>query len=264
MPLYLVVTPERREKSTRVLSALGAGWRDGARLITDERPPVDHHPIAVWGQIWTALRLIPKASRANRPYWQIDNGFFRPWQTCVNGYYRFSYRSISPVLWPDAPAERAASMGAELKDWRTQGRHILLALPSEYFGKAVGIDTKPWIAGIEARIKAVTDRPIVLRKKDTKTPLSAHLRDCWAVVTHSSNVCVDAALAGIPAFVEPTAPTAPLGNLDLTQIESPRLTDRAAWWRSLCCQQFSLAEMSSGVAYRYLSRISALVDGKAA
>jgi hypothetical protein len=89
-------------------------------------------------------------------------------------------------------------------------------------------------------------------------PLAEDFTDCWAVVTHSSNIATDAVLGGLPAFVEKTAPTAPLGNLSLRNLDHPTLASRReidAWWSSLMCQQFTLAEMRSGLAHSYLSAV---------
>jgi hypothetical protein len=130
---------------------------------------------------------------------------------------------------------------------------------SRFFGRAIGLDVPGWIATIEARLRAATDRPILIRPKYSATPLAGDLRDAWALVTHSSNVAVDAVLAGIPVFVAPTSPAASVGRSDL-DIEHPRIGDRDAWWTSLMCQQFTLSEMADGTAWRLMRQIAAQVD----
>lgn len=261
--LWCVATAERREKSIGILSSLAQGWPSGARL-TEQYPPEDGNPFAVWGQIWIALNVIPKAIKANRPFWQIDNGYWRSRKVCEDCYYRLSYRSLLATFWPDAPRERGTPMRNALRPWRKNGKHIVIALPSLTFGQSMGIDTGPWIASISARVRAVTDRRIIIREKKESRPISDDLANAWALVTHSSNACVDAMLAGIPAFVEPTAPTAPLGNLDLAKIETPELADRDALVASMMSQSFLLSEMQSGLAHHYLSRIAEFVDRKVA
>jgi hypothetical protein len=89
----------------------------------------------------------------------------------------------------------------------------------------------------------------------SKTPLADDLRNCWALVTHSSNVAVDAVLMGIPVFVAPTCPAAPVGNLDLAKLETPDMPDRARWFDSLMAQQFTVDEMRSGLAKEYLQMV---------
>jgi hypothetical protein len=82
-------------------------------------------------------------------------------------------------------------------------------------------------------------------------------------VTHSSNTAVEAARLGIPVFVEPTSAAAPVGNLRLDNLESPAMPDnRRQWFSSLLMQQFSLAEMQAGVAFKYLCLVREMMDGK--
>lgn len=255
--LWLCVTPERVFKSRRIMDALHAGWPDSR--VRDGAPPNDGHPFMVWGQIWLAEQIIPKAIKTNRPFWQIDNGFYLPDRGTGLGYHRICYRGLSPIRL-DSP-DMARGPTVAMAPWRKSGRHVLLALPGEGFGRSVGLNMPEWIAGARNAIAAHTDRPIRLRPKGFDG-LADDLTDCWAVVTHSSNVAVDAVCAGVPVFVALTNPAAPVGNLDLAAIENPAMPDgREEWWRSLMSQQFSLEEMRSGVAFKYLAQIRKQVDG---
>lgn len=253
--LWSCAEPERLEKSKSVMQALAMGWFEQAQLIVG-MPPDDGEPFACWGQIWTTLQAIPPAFKSGRPFWHVDNGYWRSVGHHPGGYHRVCYRGMTPILWQDPPPR----FWVGIKPWRKTGSHVLLALPTGNFGKAVGVEYDEWFKTIEQRIQQHTDRPIKIRAKDASAPIEADLADCWALVTHSSNAAVDAVLAGIPAFVEPTSPTAPLGNLDLAGISSPALLDREAWWRSLLCQQFTQTELSDGTAAPYLREIRRIVD----
>jgi hypothetical protein len=255
MTLWCCVTPERERKTSRIMVQLSRGT--GGRLTLGSPPP-GPDPFAVWGQAWLALRAIPPAIDAGRPFWQIDNGFYRPAGGSAYGYYRFTYRSMAAILLRDPPRVRE-QLEIAMRPWRREGRHILLALPGRDFGKAMGLPVPRWIAGIVARLRAATDRPVIVRPKGDPTPLFDHLRNCWALVTHSSNVAVDAVIAGVPVFVEPTSPAAPVGRTDF-DFEHPAMPDRAAWWASLMAQQFSLDEMGNGFACARMTDISNQVD----
>jgi hypothetical protein len=131
-------------------------------------------------------------------------------------------------------------------------------MPGPDFGKVFGIDVPKWCETIESRVRDKTHRHVRVRSRTSVRPLAEDFTDCWAVVTHSSNIATDAVLGGLPAFVEKTAPTAPLGNLSLRNLDHPTLASRReidAWWSSLMCQQFTLAEMRSGLAHSYLSAV---------
>lgn len=256
--LWSCAEPERLEKSKRVMQALAMGWGEHARLI-EGRPPDDGQPFACWGQIYQTLDIVPPAVKSGRPFWHVDNGYWRSVGNTPHGYHRVCYRGMTPLFMPgDRPR-----FWIKMKPWRTTGSHVLLALPTGNFGRAVGISYDHWFKTIEQRIRQYTDRPVRVRAKDVSTPIEADLVDCWALVTHSSNAAVDAVLAGIPAFVEPTAPTAMLGNIGgvgLISIEKPALIDRDDWWTSLSYQQFTQTELSDGTAWPYLREIRRIVD----
>lgn len=220
-------------------------------------PPEDDQPFATWGQLWLTMDLLPRALSTGRAFWHVDNGYWSAPVNGVGGYHRICYRGMTPIQWT-APADR--SMSIPVAPWRKSGSHILLALPSGNFGKAIGITHDDWFKTIEARVQSATDRPIVVRRKDAASPIAKDLENCWALVTHSSNAAVDAVLAGIPAFVEPSCPTAPLGNTDVRFIETPHLAHRQPWLASLSCQQFTKEELASGLAYNYLREVRRIVD----
>jgi hypothetical protein len=227
-----------------------------SRVIVGE-PPAGPAPFAVWGQEWLALRIIPRAAREGRPFWHIDNGFYLPARGTAHGYYRCTYRGMSPILLRD-PAPRP-DLRVKMQPWRRDGRHVLLALPGASFGRAMGINVRSWLAHIEGRLRILTDRPIVVRPKTFTKPLAPDLAGAWALVTHSSNVAVDAVIAGIPVFVAAESPAAPVGRTDL-DIENPVMPDREAWWASLMNQQFTLPEMASGTAWRLMRQIASQVE----
>lgn len=264
MSLWCCIEPERIEKTQRIMQALAAGWPGGR--VCNGSPPNDGNPFVVWGQKWTALQIIPPALKIGRPFFQIDNGFTDPARGELLGNYRFMYRSPAPVFISDADLRDSRGVELKMKPWRTRGTHILLAMPGREkggFGSAFCIDMDAWCRTILPRISKHTNRPIRLRDRSSIYPLQDDLRDCWAVVTHSSNVGFDAVVAGIPVFVEPTSMAAPVGNLDLKDIETPLMPDRLDWWKSLSCQQFSISEMRDGTAFRYLSAVARQVDAAA-
>ncbi len=254
--MHLCVTPERPDKSGRIMRALQQGWDSPAQVV-DGDPPDDGQPFMVWGQTFLAAEIIPQALRSGRPFWQIDNGFFRSAHGGVAGYYRFSYRGLSPVLLHGAQKR----IHIEMAPWREQGRHIVLGVPGEGFGRAIGLDMPAWTRRARLELQRVTRRPIMVRHKAETRPLSADLRHAWALVTHSSNVAVDAVRAGVPVFVAATSPAAPVGVVGLGPIERPVMPDRTAWWDSLMCQQFTLDEMADGTAARHLRAVAEQVDG---
>lgn len=244
-----------------IMSTLARGWRDGAECIEGD-PPDDDNPFAIYGQVWGAEHLLPPAIQSHRPFWYIDNGFWRPGRGTRSGYYRICYRSMMPIYMPDVGDMRARQTHVVMKPWRRTGKHVLFAVPGIEYGRALGLRMDQWIRATRIAMRCRTRRPIIKRDRSCVVPLAAHLENCWAVVTHSSNVAVEAAIAGIPVFVADGAAAAPVGNLNLDDLERPAMPDnREQWWNSLTCQQFMPREMANGTAFKYLSRVRDAVDG---
>lgn len=251
--LWCCVTPERERKTRRMMEALAAGC-DGRVVVGD--PPPGNDPFIVWGQEWLTLRIVPHAIRTGRPFFHLDNGYFLPAQGSTCGYYRMTFCGMSPKYLRDAPAPRSLDLRPTMAPWRETGTHILLAMPGATFGRAAGVNVPLWIEGIGERLRAATGRPIVVRPKGEGVHLGRQLKDCWALVTHSSNVAVDAVLAGIPVFVEPTSPAVPVGRVDWGpgDIEYPETPNREQWWASLMAQQFTIDEMAHGWCRSFMFR----------
>ena len=112
------------------------------------------------------------------------------------------------------------------------------------------------------RLKRATTRPILVRPKGCVRALATDLSGAWALVTHSSNVAVDAVLSGVPVFVAETSPAAPVGRIGFDEIENPVRPGRRAWIASLACQQFTIGEMRNGTAYRCLAAVRELAETK--
>lgn len=243
-----------------IMEALDAGFRNEERKIVVGVPPKNEHPFVVWGQEWTTLEAIPEAVKVGRPFWHIDNGFWNPARGTNRGYYRMTYRSMTPVFLPKEMKLRIPT--ARMEPWRKNGSHVLLAMPGVHFGMALGIDVAGWCEKIVSEVKSICksiDRPFRLRERDCRRPLADDLFGAWAVVTHSSNVAVDAVISGIPVFVQPTSPAAPIGKLDL-DLNNPITPGRNRWIRSLASQHFTINEMKDGTARFWMKQIAEKVD----
>lgn len=252
--IWLIVTPEREEKTLRIMQALNNSIPE-SRIVYGA-PPDDGNPFVVWGQIWTALQVIPDALKTGRPFWYIDNGYWRSAKGGRVGYYRITYNGMTPFPL-DMKADRNP---VDFRPWRKDGGHIVLAMPGANFGRAIGLNMPAWEQSIQHRVREYTDRPFIVRRKERNKPLDRDLHGAWALVTHSSTVAVDAVRMGVPVFVEPTSAARWVGCTDLADIESPVMPSRQAWWRSLMWQQFTLAEMQGPLAWQMMRRQRAFAE----
>jgi hypothetical protein len=160
--------------------------------------------------------------------------------------------------------------GINIEPWRTTGDHILVATQSEaFYQHRMGISRSVWVTGLCATLGKYTDREIVVCHKPAVKDLApdqAHnpsfeplLKGSWAMVTHSSSAAVRAVCEGVPVFSDLEAMAAPLGNVDLSGVESPVLAgNREQWLANLLSNQWTYNEMRRGVCWRSLQEQYAL------
>lgn len=152
--------------------------------------------------------------------------------------------------------------------WDFSGHHILLAGMGDKGALAEGFQPEEWERQAIDIIRGATDRPIIYRPKpswkkakpiagcqtvDSKErAVELDLRNCWAVVTHHSNVAVDGLVAGVPSFCW-AGVAAPFSGQRLERIERPEYPDgRDAWMADLAYTQWTPDEMASGACWAHL------------
>ena len=85
--------------------------------------------------------------------------------------------------------------------------------------------------------------------------IAEDLNNCHALVTHDSNIAVEAILAGVPVFVTGTSPAQVFGNVDVLTIREPRRdVDRWEWLSILANNQWTLNEIQDGMANETLTK----------
>lgn len=204
----------------------------------------------VWGVLRGSKVVIDEAIKRGTIFYYIDHAYF-------DRGHRKSYRitrdrfEAGPVR--DCPDDRFAALDIDVAPWKSGGRFIVVCPPTAHFIKAH--NCADWLETTLATLKRFTDREVVIREKPSTgqmSPLSEALDDAHALVTHSSNVAIEAALLGTPVFVSETSAAYPIGLSDLSRIESPVRPAREKWLSHLAYSQFSFEEMRSGDCWRML------------
>lgn len=253
----VVVAPH--EHAEKVARAFAKGC--GGRLCRpgEERPDRD---VAFYGILRGTGEIAKRRLQEGKPFWFIDHGYIRP------GHYSGHYRVVRSALHTNLRGRPDYGRLLGLH-WKPDRKHValryspvLLAPPSEYVCDHHGKSREEWIETVRAKLRKITDRPIVVSSKDEE-PGQPRLFQCWALVTLQSNLAIEAIRKGVPTFVEhgnfPDEWTHPaeyfsdkLENLD--DPYRPTEAERYQWGAQLAATQFSLVELASGYAWNYLQR----------
>lgn len=250
----------------------------GIKAVGDKpviRPAVNYRPndeiMVFYGLVGPLAKALRRQQAHGGTAIYIDLGYWgRRNGGRYAGYHKLAVNDRHPTAYfQNRPHDerRFRQLGVSIEDWKTGGKHILLAGMGDKGSAAEGFQAGEWERNAVAELALHTDRPIVYRPKPSwvnpkpiegtklstsKQHIETVLHDCHAVVTHHSNVGVDGLMAGIPAFsVEGVA--TPLASADLAMIEAPLRPDgRERWAHDISYTQYSVAEMADGIAWRHL------------
>jgi hypothetical protein len=200
-------------------------------------------------------------------------------------YLRYSMDGVFPTtgnyFWDEIDPRRwlqiSQQLGLTLKDWRTQGNHILICTQRNGGWSMKGFPVTSWLDKVVLEIKKYSDRPIIVRGHPGDKQASRYLRDkpgyytisknpsilddlknSWAMVNYNSTPAVAASIEGIPAFItdpEPrTSQAYDVANLDLSRIESPELKDRQKWIEKISMCHWNFKELTTGECWIHLRK----------
>lgn len=198
-------------------------------------------------------------------------------------YLRYSANDVFPTtgnyFWNDPDPKRWQQISKDLditvKDWRTNGSHILICLQRNGGWSMGDIDVLEWCSNMINQLRQYTDRKIVVRghpgdKKtiESLTKMSLNIytstnadimddfHDAWATITYNSSPGVSSAIEGVPVFVTDPNPkisqACDIANTDLSQIENPKIFDRQSWLNTLAMCHWNFSELASGKAWAHM------------
>jgi hypothetical protein len=118
-----------------------------------------------------------------------------------------------------------------------------------------------WPRLIVERLKKLTRREIRIRPhpglKSLASPLAPALAGCHAVVTWGSGAALKAIMLGVPAFHElPGWIGAAAARFGFETLENPFLGDRMPMLERMAWSQWTVAEITSGHAFRTLMQVA--------
>ena len=152
------------------------------------------------------------------------------------------------------------------KDPAYQNGAILIVTPSDKPCQFYNVEKDVWLAETIATIKQFTDRPIIVREKglrpdrikDNTVAAQCYRERIHSVVTYQSMAALEAMHYGIPAFTMAPSCVDSVANRNLADIENPKYPTDAEFknlLHYLAYCQYTLEEMSTGVAFRLIERM---------
>lgn len=206
----------------------------------------------------------------------LDKGYIRTrredarvweyWRVAIGAHHPSAY-----MMARERDPARFEALDVEVQPWRRTGFQILIAGSSAKYHDFYGLDDPTaYATAIVEQIRAATDRPIVYRAKPSwkeavpipgtywspgADNITAALANTWALITHGSNACFEAALHGIPSIVLGNGVAAPISSRSLDELAHPQMErrKRMRWLHNLAFCQFTEAEFASGFAWSIIA-----------
>jgi hypothetical protein len=181
--------------------------------------------------------------------------------------------------------ERWNTLGIPVEPWRAplDDLKILICCQHNYSQQWFGMpNDNIYLENIITEIRKYSDRPIEIRPHPRLTsnfyktfkdvtivkPVKIQnnydqynfkevLKKSWCVVNYNSTPSMISVIKGVPAFVGQNSLTAPIANLDFSNIENPIMPDRQQWLSDIAYSEWTVDEISKGIP---LSRIMSKLE----
>lgn len=230
-------------------------------------------PIAVLGILRGTEQLLWRAKENKINYYYIDHAYFfradkhinnkitqdRNYRVCLNNE-NLNYLTNKNFKAADYNRiQKNKNLLFPRNVTRKNGNKILVCPPSYAIGRFYKFEhgVQTWIDNTVKAIKSQTNKEILLRFKDSKTPLMQDLQDVYCVVTYQSTMAIEAILNGIPVYCDKSSSSAPVSNTNLNFSETyfPTNIEIENWVINLLANQFTTEEMNSGLALDTVIRL---------
>jgi hypothetical protein len=205
--------------------------------------------------------------------------------TNTKTYLRYSFDGVFPTtgfyfdkeIDPTRWQKISRNLGISLKEYRTTGNHILICLQRNGGWSMRGLDVMDWLNDTINEIKQYTKRPIIVRSHPGDKKVSTYLKikhknvflsdkklltddlqNAWATVVYNSSPSVASVIEGVPVFITDPRPeysqSFEVANLDLKDIENPKLLERQLWIEKLSMCHWNFDELKSGEAWKFFKK----------
>jgi hypothetical protein len=277
------------DRKAQVLQAFESGARSqGARvLLQHERQVIPSKLAVILGWVGKSIKgphiklrqdVISFQSQQGHRVMPIDGSCFK-FADVNNQFLRYSLDGVyynsniyanqnsGPQHWQNI----SRTLRLRCAPWRNSGDHILVCLQRDGGWSMKGTDMWTWTEKTVRKIRAVTNRPIMIRPhpkhpidmnalrdlpKVKLNPKESTIQDdlsgAWAAVFFNSSASVAAVLQGIPIFVaDNDCVSWSVANHDIANIEAPATPHREQWLWDLSAAHWTDQQSQSGELYRH-------------
>ena len=234
----------------------------------------------IWSVLWRGRmeksRAIWNEYRSqNKPVVVLEVGGLqrnKSFKIGINGINRradFANQNFDDARWP--------LFNHQFKTWNSTGDIIVICGQHDASEQWRGLPKmEQWIEQQINEIRKYTTRPILVRphprnnigfpkdkfsnvkvrqpKRDFSTyddtDFKATLERTWAVVNHSSNPAMEAVINGIPVFVSEDSLCHDVGNISLSDINTPAMPARQKWANQLAYTEWFEDEIRQGIPWK--------------
>ena len=234
--------------------AVGAIARGEEAIVTTDMKKRDGHAV-FYGVTPKSLDLFREYSKSEEDYYLIDNGYFNS-KWSGGDYYRITKNRHQHTGIGESDGSRFAKLGLKIKPWRNVDscEKVLLVCQSDWWHEWHWETVSDFVSKTTLAMPNVKE--IIVRKKPSSRNFErASFDGMRAVVTHSSNVAIEALLEGVPVFCAHPCAAATMGLSNLSQVGlTPYNPDgREQWAAVLADNQWTLGEIESGLTWKMLN-----------
>jgi hypothetical protein len=256
--------------SVPVMQAMLDSLRSAGHTI--EQNSMDADAVVIWSALWYG-RMAPNKAvyehyRAqNKPVIIADAGALyrgETWKIALNHINQLGYYGHTENLDMDRPRKLGISLALNL----SRNPAILIAAQHRFSLQLANQNHEDWIMNQVAAIRAVSDRPIVIRphprsplqigtltdtiiiEKPQKVPdtydnFDMHF-DYHAVVNYCSGPGIQAAISGTRPIVGTYSLAWPVSTA-IDDLDRPYNTDRDQWLVEICHTEYTIKEIEEGM-----------------
>lgn len=254
--------------SHRIFPAIEKGWKDEDKEI--------HF---FWGLAGQNTSKIKECIKRDVEWWYVDTGYLteeitRYPKPSINNFDKTYFRickgfihtqKSSPLTGQRLIELETKGIDTEFRGWDTSDNkrgHILIAPSSPTVCHHVnGINQDEYITEVSKELRKYTDREIVVRNKPRPnnkwwgTDIKDELKGAHCLVTNMSLSSISAILNQVPVLCHSGNVASPVSSVNPKFIEKPFRPGRKTikeWLKAMANNQFTLAEIESGIAYKIL------------